>query len=104
MSSGFCIVWERRWVGYHEAFDAGGGQGGTPSSGVRVPTWHDAVNLRAFEVGDFTGGSHVVGVTTKAALSTLWTVDRAVNGEDFPAFVAEAGVQGAQVVIRVRAV
>ena len=55
MSSGLGIVWERGWVSYHEAFDAGGGWCGTPSPSVRVPAWHDAVDFGAFEVGYLAG-------------------------------------------------
>jgi len=101
LSSGLGIVWECGWVGYHEAFDAGGRWCRTPSSGVRVPAWHDAIDLRAFEVGCFAGGSRVVGATTKAALPMFGTIDGAVVGENFPTLVAEVGVQGTWAAIRV---
>jgi len=103
LSSSLSIVRERGWVGYHEAFDAGGRQRGTPVPDIGVPTGHDTVNLGAFEVGYFASGGHVVGVTTKAALSLLGTVDGTMVGEDFPTFVAEAGVQGGRAAVRVRA-
>ena len=81
----------------------GGGRCGAPSSDVGVPAWHDTVDLRTFEVGYFTGGSCVVGVTTKTALSAFGTIDGAMVGEDFPTLVAEMGVQGTGATIRVRA-
>ena len=104
MSSVFSIGGERGWVGYHEAFDAGGRRCGTPSPGVGVPTRHGAVDLRAFEVGHFTGRGRVVRAAAEATLSPLRTVNGAMIGEDFPTFVAKAGVQGGWSTIRVRAV
>ena len=52
MSSGFDDI----GVVHHELLDVSGGWCGTPSSDVRVPAWHNAVDLRAFEVGYFAGG------------------------------------------------
>ena len=46
----------------------------------------------------------MVRVATEAALFLLGTVDGAVVGKDFPAFITEAGVQGMWAVIRVRTV
>jgi len=92
LSSHLSIIWERGWVGYHEAFDVGGGWCRTPSSGIGVPTWHDTADLRTFEVGCFAGRSCVVRTATETALSSLGTVDRVMVGEDFPTFVAKAGV------------
>ena len=45
----------------------------------------------------------MVRTATEAALSPLGTIDGAVVGEDFPAFVTEAGVQGMWAAVRVRA-
>ena len=103
MSSGLGLIWERGWVSYHEAFDAGGGWCRTPGSNVGVPAWHDAGDLRTFEVGYFAGGSRMVEATTKTALSAFGTIDGTMVREDFPTFVAEMGVQGTGALIRVRA-
>jgi len=45
LSSGLGLIWERGWVSYHEALDAGSGRCGTPIPNIRVPTGHDTVNL-----------------------------------------------------------
>ena len=44
----------------------------------------------------------MVRAGTEATLSTLRTVAYTVAGEDFPAFIAEAGVRGERASIRVR--
>jgi len=67
LSSGFSIIRERRWVGYHEAFDVGSGRRRTPSPSVGVPTWHGAADLRALEVGHLASRGRMVRTTAKAA-------------------------------------
>jgi len=101
LSSRLSIVWEHGWVGYHEALDAGGGWCGTPISHVRMPTGHNTVDLRAFEVGYLTGGSGMVRAATEAALSPSRTVDGVVVGKDLPTLVAEMRIQGGRSAIRV---
>jgi len=103
LSSHLSIIRERRWVGYHEAFDAGGGRRGAPVPDIGVPTGHDTVDLRTFEVGYFTSGGHVIGAATEAALPPLGTVDGAMVREDFPTLIAEAGVQGGRAAVRMQA-
>ena len=67
-----------------------------------VPTWHEAIDFRAFQVGRATVEWRVVGTGAEAALPTLQAVADAVAREDFPAFIAEAGVRGEWVLVGVR--
>ena len=101
MSSHLSIIGERGWVGYHEALDAGGGRCGTPVPNVGVPTGHDTIDLRTFEVGYLTGGGGMVRAATETALSPSRTIDGAVVGKDLPTLVAETRVQGSWTAIRV---
>ena len=56
MSSGWGMD-DDRGVGDEESFDMSGGWCRTRTPTVRVPTWHEAVHLRTFEVrgGAFDG-------------------------------------------------
>jgi len=82
----------------------GGGRCRTPVPDVGVPTGHDTVDLQTFEVGYLTGGGGMVRAATETALSPSRTVDGVVVGEDFPALIAETGIQGGRTAIRVGAV
>jgi len=81
--------------------DASGGWCCACAPAIGVPTWHEAINLRAFQVGHGAFNGRVVGAGAKAALSALRTGADAVTGENFPTLVAEAGVRGERTPIRV---
>src|SRR5712675_2126004 len=91
-----------RGVGDEESFDMSGGWCRTRTPTVRVPTWHEAVHLRTFEVrcGAFDG--RVVRTGAEAALAALGAGADTVVGEDFPTFITEAGVRGNGAPVQVR--
>jgi len=91
-----------RGVGDEEPFDAGGGWCRTRTPTVRVPTWHEAVHLRTFEVRGGALDGRVVRADTEAALAAFGAMADMVVGEDFPTFIAEAGIRGSGAPVRVR--
>ena len=85
-----------------EPFDTSGGWCRTRAPTVRVPAWHEAVRLRTFEVRGGALEGRVVRMGAEAALAAFGTVADAVIGEDFPTFIAEAGIRGHGAPVRVR--
>jgi len=71
------------------------------ASSIGVPTQHEAVHLCTFQVGCGAVDGRVVRAAAETALSSLRTAAHTVAGEDFPAFVTEAGVHGEGASVRV---
>jgi len=67
-----------------------------------VPTWHEAVHLRTFEVRGGALDGRVVRAGAEAALAAFGAMTDTVVGEDVPTFIAEAGIRGSGAPVWVR--